>query len=169
MKTAEWLALAGPVIGALIGLTGVYLAFRLTAKRDDKKALDERTGESVADLAKAATQLSMDLQYTFCDTKRRAALFAFIGSVYVFAAREMREHPTIARWVVMKLNDEYLQAIDFPIKWVPLILRPQLMPKTITAALGMSQQLISWRAGDVSEEWFTKDLDRLKAEHAGRK
>ncbi|OIQ94657.1 hypothetical protein GALL_233150 [mine drainage metagenome] len=159
MTATAWVqTLSTGAVGSIVGLLGVYLAFRLTTRREQVAARESRTAESVAQVIVAANELQRRLtSWQFLWVHGALAEFALASQLFV--AREIREHREVALWLLdqnTKLAASYNRSQVQ--RAIPLFLRNRAMASMAHTMGIVVGTLVDWQAGTRPASWFASEL-----------
>lgn len=154
MSWQEWVSVVlSGAVGALVGLVGVYMAFRMSTRSDQRAARAAETSTAVARIASAQWELARRLA-TGRFLTAEAAIVDFNAACALFAVTEIREHRGVALWVIGRSERVTKMYARRPGTFVGLWARRATMGR-ISKEMGQTVGvLVGWVAGEYSDRWF---------------
>jgi hypothetical protein len=163
-----WLSVMQGSVGALVGLIGLFLVFRLTMRnerattrqREAAAATDRarsRVGSAIADITTAAAELVRDV--TLAPVFRVTAITDLTAAIMRFALEVGRDHPQVAAWALSQQQLITRHQGKYRNRYLNPIGRERRLLAWSEPAGHLAGQLVLWHTGKLEEDWFESAID----------
>ena len=159
---------------ALIGFVGAFVVFHLTRRHEHQRAEIQRRDADAdrAAIARLEAVTGVSTASAFLIRDMAMAPFFSVRAVTELLAQTLKlvmvtrqSSPAVSNWAMVQYRLLTQTQVAYRRQW----LRPWARRKRLDAwshhAGQLGGKLVLWQAGDLTDEWFEKDLQRLLDKH----